>query len=339
MLLREIELTAIKFNHKWQFDSIYLGGGSPTLLSLKELEIILKILRDKFSLFKNPEITLEINPGENTLNELKSLKGLGINRLSLGFQSLDSKLLKILTRAHNQGDCVTLYENSRNAGFENISIDMLYNIPRQSVEGWLNDLKTVVKMQPEHIALYSLSAEKGTPFYTDIQNGHLSFPSVAVENEMYREGSSYLRDCGFTHYEVSHFAKREKESVHNLHYWQRDPYLAFGPSAHGFDGEKRYWNVSSLAKYIKLISQNKSPIQGSEILTDENIDNEIIMNGLRTNLGISTSFLENIDDKSIEKWDGYLDRGNGSLLLKPEFFNFADEIASDLIGEEKSATI
>jgi oxygen-independent coproporphyrinogen-3 oxidase len=208
---------------------------------------------------------------------------------------------------------------------------MLYNIPGQSVTQWLNNLKTVVEMKPDHIAIYSLTAEKGTPFYTDIQNGDLSLPDAAIEGKMYKQGSQYLRDCRFTQYEVSHFAKPGKECRHNLHYWKRDPNLAFGPSAHGFDGEKRYWNVASLEKYGEILSQNNLPIQNTEILSAENIVNEIVMNGLRTNLGVPTSCFDNIDDISIQKWESYLEIENGSLLLKPEYFHLADEITADLM--------
>ena len=331
MLLREIELTASEYNHNWQFDSIYLGGGSPAQLSPIELEGIIHKLKEKLSHSNNMEITLEINPGENSFEDLKIFKEMGINRLSIGFQSLNPKFLNILTRTHNPDDCVTIYENARLAGFENISIDLLYNIPGQSIKGWLNNLKTVVEMQPDHIAMYSLTAEKGTPFYTDIQNGDLSLPDAAIEGKMYKQGSQYLRDCRFTHYEVSHFAKPGKECRHNLHYWKRDPNLAFGPSAHGFDGEKRYWNVASLEKYGEILSQNNLPIQNTEILSAENIVNEIIMNGLRTNLGVPTSCFDNIDDISIQKWESYLEIENGSLLLKPEYFHLADEITADLM--------
>ena len=332
MLLREIELTAGNFDHHdWRIDSIYLGGGSPALLLPEDLEIILNKLREHFPFSQFPEITLEINPGENTFADLKSYFELEVNRLSIGFQSLKSELLTLLTRQHNQDDCVTIYENARKAGIENISIDMLYNIPGQSLDDWLNDLKAIIEMQPEHIAIYLLTAEAGTPFYTDIQNGDLSFPPAAVENEMYREGSRYLRDCGFSQYEVSHFAKPEKECRHNLHYWKRDPYLAFGPSAHGFDGEKRYWNIASLVQYYEMLSQNNLPIQNTEILSAENIVNEIVMNGLRTNLGVPTSCFDNIDDISIQKWESYLEIENGSLLLKPEYFHLADEITADLM--------
>ena len=338
MLLQEIELTASEYNHNWQFDSIYLGGGSPALLLPKDLEIILNKLRGHFPFSQFPEITLEINPGENSFADLKLFKEMEINRLSIGFQSLNPKFLNILTRTHNPDDCVTIYENARKAEFENISIDLLYNIPRQSVQGWLKDLKTIVKMQPEHIATYSLTAEKGTPFYTDIQNNLLSFPDPKIQSEMFGQGSEFLRENGFTQYEVSHFAKNRREAVHNLHYWKRDPYLAFGPSAHGFDGEKRYWNVASLDKYIEFLSQNILPIQNSEFLTEKNKLNEIIMNGLRSNLGVPTSCFDNIDSISIQKWECYLERKNASLFLKPEYFHLADEIVADLIVEEKSTT-
>ena len=331
MLLQEIELTASEFNHNWQFDSIYLGGGSPAQLSPIELEGIIHKLKKQFSHSNNLEITLEINPGENSFEDLKLFKEMGINRLSIGFQSLNPIFLNILTRTHNPDDCVTIYENARLAGFENISIDLLYNIPGQSIKGWLNNLKTVVEMQPDHIAMYSLTAEKGTPFYTDIKNNLLSFPSFEIEGEMFQKGSEFLRDSEFIQYEVSHFAKPGKECRHNLHYWKRDPNLAFGPSAHGFDGEKRYWNVASLEKYGEILSQNNLPIQNTEILSAENIVNEIIMNGLRTNLGVPTSCFDNIDDISIQKWESYLEIENGSLLLKPEYFHLADEITADLM--------
>ena len=277
------------------------------------------------------EVTLEINPGENSLKELQSFREIGVNRASLGFQTLDSEWLKLLTRTHILDDCIALYEDTREAGIENISIDMLYNIPEQTVKGWLNDLKTVVEMKPDHIAMYSLTAEEGTPFYADIQKGDLPSPNTSVEREMFGQGSRYLRDCGFNQYEISHFANKGMECLQNIHYWKRDPYLAFGPSAHGFDGEKRYWNVPSLEKYSEILSQNNLPIHNSEVLSSKNILNEIIINGLRTNLGVPTSCFDNLSDVSIQKWESYLERENGSLLLKPEHFHLADEIATDLM--------
>ena len=332
MLLREIELTAGNFDaHDWRIDSIYLGGGSPALLLPEDLEIILNKLREHFPFSQFPEITLEINPGENTFADLKSYFELEVNRLSIGFQSLKSELLTLLTRQHNQDDCVTIYENARKAGIENISIDMLYNIPEQSIDAWLNDLNAIIEMQPEHIAIYSLTAETGTPFYADIKNNLLSFPSFEIAGEMFQKASQFLRDSGFIQYEVSHFAKPGMECRHNLHYWKRDPYLAFGPSAHGFDGEKRYWNIASLDQYYEMLSQNNLPIQNTEILSAENKVNEIIMNGLRTNLGVPISIIEKNMTANYQKWNGYLERKNRSLFLKPEYFHLADEITADLM--------
>ena len=332
ILIREIELTASEFNHNWQFDSIYLGGGSPALVPEIGLKIILNKLRKHFSFSQFPEITLEINPEENSLEDLQSFRRIGINRLSIGFQSLNPEFLNLLTRTHNPDDCVNIYENARLAGFENISIDLLYNIPGQSIKGWLNNLKTVVEMQPDHIAMYSLTAEVGTPFYADIQNGIFSMPDAAIEGEMFRRGAHYLRDCGFTHYEISHFAKSTKECRHNLHYWKRDPYLAFGPSAHGFDGEKRYWNVSSLDEYMKQLSQHKRPIERTENLSENQIHNEIVMNGLRTNLGIPSSCIDNSNGTSFHKWDAFLEKKNGAIFLKSDYFHLADEIIIDLMA-------
>jgi len=331
MLLQEIELTASEYDHNWQFDSIYFGGGSPSQLSPIELEEIIHTLKEKFSHSNNMEITLEINPGENSLEELQSFREIGVNRASLGFQTLDSKLLKLLTRTHSLDDCTILYGNARKAGIENISIDMLYNIPGQTVKAWLNDLETVVEMKPDHIAMYSLTAEEGTPFYADIQNGNLSLPETTIACEMFIKGSRYLRDCGFNQYEISHFANKGMECRQNIHYWKREPYLAFGPSAHGFDGEKRYWNVASLEKYSEILSQDILPIYDSEVLSSKGILNEIVINGLRTNLGVPTSCFDNLGVVSIQKWERYLERENGSLVLKPEYFHLADEIAADLM--------
>ena len=208
---------------------------------------------------------------------------------------------------------------------------MLYNIPGQTVNAWINDLETVVEMKPDHIAIYSLTAEEGTPFYAEIQNGNLSLPEPTIECEMFIKGSRYLRDCRFNQYEISHFANKGMKCRQNIHYWKRDPYLAFGPSAHGFDGEKRYWNVASLEKYSEILSQNNLPIIASEVLSSEAILNEIVINGLRTNIGIPTSCFDNLGTESIQKWERFLERENGSLVLKPEHFNMADEIAADLM--------
>jgi len=331
MLIKEIELTAENFNYNWEFNSIYIGGGSPALINVNDIKRILLKLKQYFSISKDSEITIEINPGENTYTNLKALRNLGINRVSLGFQSLDTEKLKLLTRNHNYNDCDQLLKYSRKAGFNNISVDMLYNIPNQTIDDWKSNLALIIEMAPDHIATFSLSAEKGTTFYSDIQNKLLSTPNYNIEHKMYIEGSKYLRDSGFTHYEISSFAKNGKESIHNLNYWNRNPYLAFGPSAHGFNGKKRYWNVSTLDRYINLLAENMLPIQESETLSTKNITNELFINGFRTKLGLKTSIFDNDRKKMIKKWNAYLYEKNNFIFLKPEFYHLSDEIISELI--------
>ena len=158
-------------------------------------------------------------------------------------------------------------------------------------------------------------------------------PTSETNFAMFTEGSQLLRESGFTHYEVSHFAKPGMECRQNLHYWQRDPNLAFGPSAHGFDGKCRWWNVSSLDEYMERISRNERPVSGSEFLSDTQKNNEMIMNGLRTNLGIPSSCIDNSNGIPFQKWEAYLEKKNGDIFLKPDYFHLADEIAVDLMVE------
>ncbi len=334
LLCREIALTAKIFDKEWIFDTLYFGGGSPGTLKIEDLLFMIEKLRNYFDLSKLNEITLELNPGENSYKDLEMYRKMGINRLSLGFQSLQPALLTLLTRRHHQDDGVSLFHHARQAGFDNINVDMMFNIPGQTTEMWLSDLENIVELKPEHITLYSLTIEKGTPYFNLVQSGEIQMPASENSQLMFIKGSQLIRESGFTHYEVSHFAQPGRECLHNLHYWQREPNLAFGPSAHGFDGEKRYWNESSLENYIGSLSNNTLPIENLEVLTDIQIKNEIIMNGLRTKLGIPVNCLINGQNSPLQKWEEFLIRENGSVYLMPAYFSLADEIASDLmVGE------
>ena len=270
MLHREIDLTAHEHDKDWNFDTIYFGGGSPALLPTKDVDDILGKLRKQFNTAKHVEVTLEINPDETTKGELLSFKDSGINRLSIGFQSLDPSLLHTLSRTHNPDDCFTIYNHARQAGFENINIDLMNNIPGQSIEDWLKHLKVVTDIKPDHITIYSLTIEKETPLFGKIKSGEITSIPKVIELDMFTQGNQFLMDSGFTQYEVSHFSKLGKECRHNQHYWSLDPYLAFGPSAHGYDGIKRWWNMSSLDDYISKLSTNVKPIGGFETLSSLN---------------------------------------------------------------------
>ena len=244
-----------------------------------------------------------------------------------------------MSRTHNPDDCSKTFENARVAGFDNISIDLLYNIPGQTIKRWLDDLETLIKLNCEHIAIFSLKSEQDTPFYKQVQSGEIQFPDSYSEEEMIKRGSKILTDNGFIQYEVAHFSKSEKECKHNLHYWNLDPYLTFGPSAHGYDGSMRWWNVSSLDDYINILTRNEKPIAGSEILSHSDRFNEAVIYGLRTNEGISTEILKNIDHNAsirskLEKWKNHLEISKKIIRIKPGHYHLADEISTEILSSD-----
>ena len=334
-LINEIELYFKTYNtDNLYFDSIFLGGGTPSLIPSKEIEKIFNTLSKKIDLSKVEEITIEANPGESPKDRLKEYRKLGVNRISFGFQSLDNSLLQFLDRLHKSKDCLIAYNDARESGFDNINTDMIFNIPNQTIETLTANLKTIIDLEPEHISCYSLTVEKGTMLYNQVSDGTVKMPNEDLDYNMYEKTMSILKDAEYHQYEASNYAKKTKECIHNLHYWNLDPYLAFGPSAHGYDGKSRWWNHRSLDMYISDIQSGKLPIKSREILNSKNHYNEIIMNGLRTSNGININKLKKIDDNLdidniIFKWpqltvkDNYLKLTNNDFML-------LDEITSDL---------
>ncbi len=337
MLVREIELTANKHEEDWTFDTIFFGGGTPSLLEPRWIEKIIHTLNRLFNISMEPEITLEANPGEAPKMRLIEFRKLGINRLSLGFQSLQQELLTTLSRIHNPNDCFSTYQNAREAGFENINIDMLFNIPTQSPEVFEDDLKQVAKLSPEHISAHSLTIEKNTLFHTKVMNGEMTMSSEEVDLDMFELGRKYLTSHGYNQYEISSYTQDGMECLHNLHYWNMEPYLAFGPSSHGYDGYIRWWNASSLNTYMQILENNKRPVIGSESLTREDHFNEAVFNGLRTTKGIQIRKINSWKDEinnvnsAIQKWKNRLDITKDSISLKSDSYKYADEIALDMI--------
>jgi len=337
MLIREIKLTANKYEEDWTFDTIFFGGGTPSLLEPQWIEKILYTLNRFFNISMETEITLEANPGEAPKMRLVEFRKLGINRLSLGFQSLQPKLLTKLSRIHGPNDCFSTYQDAREAGFENINVDMLFNIPNQSPEVFEDDLKQVAKLSPEHISAYSLTVEKNTPFHTKVMNGEMTMPSEEIDLDMFEFCRKYLTSHGYSQYEISSYTQDGMECLHNLHYWNMEPYLAFGPSAHGYDGYIRWWNASSLNTYMQILDNNERPIIGSESLTREDHFNEAVFNGLRTMKGIQIGKINSWKDEinnmnsAIQKWKNRLDITKDSISLKSDSYKYADEIALDMM--------
>jgi len=336
-LVKEITFYAANNDIDWEIDTIFLGGGTPSLFTTKGLEIILETLDQSFGLSNIKEITLEANPGEAPFNKLKSFRELGVNRLSMGFQSFDANLLNFLGRIHSPEDCFNTFNNARKAGFENINADLIFDIPGQSLSKWKKDLKILVDLQPEHISAYSLTVEENTTLFGLVKSGKVIMPSDILDLAMFEHTRNYLSINSYISYEISNFCKTGMECRHNLHYWNLDKYLAFGPSAHGFDGEKRWWNVRSLDEYFKIVDQDKSPLENFEIISNKDHFNELIFNGLRMVKGIPIKQLtqlfsgeiDNYLNIKVAKWDG-LELSEDKLYLNERGMMLADEISSDL---------
>jgi len=339
-LCKEIKLTSKKTNINWIIDSIFIGGGTPSLLSASQLEKIVKHLNQAYQLSNIKEFTIEANPGEFNENKMRDFKSIGVNRISFGFQSLNDRLLKFLTRWHSSGDCIKAYNSARKINFKNISIDMIFGIPNQSLKDWKKDLNSVVELDPEHISAYSLTVEKRTPLYKSVQSKSILMPHEEVDIQMYGHTMNRLNKDGYTQYEISNYSKKSKECKHNLHYWRREPYLAFGPSAHGYNEKQRYWNIRDLNKYIKILKSNKLPIDETETLSKENVFNEIVLNGLRVKDGINISKIKSQFDKDtfnnlskkIDDWSNYLEDDKLRIKLNRKGYFIADEITLDLMN-------
>lgn len=322
-----------------KIQSIYFGGGTPSLLLSDQLNQILTKIASLFSVSTTAEITLEANPDDLTVERLVSFKSLGINRLSIGVQTFNTGLLKKLNRAHDREAAQLSYQYARDAGFTNISLDLMFALPDQSIEQLLEDIQTMVKLRPEHISCYSLTIEPQTAFGKWSATGKMKPVDDAVAAEQFETIMAQLANAGYDQYEISNFGKPGFYSKHNSSYWKRESYLGVGPSAHSFDGVSRQFNVSNNAIYVKKIMLAEVPYE-REVLTREDQINEYIMTSLRTSWGCDLTFLQNtfsfdlmlhqkkyiqslIDMKLIE-----LDKQVMRLTIKGKLI--ADKIAADL---------
>ncbi len=279
-------INEIKHQKKYPyvFDTIYFGGGTPSILESKNVERIIETVFKYLKIDENPEITIEINPATNIRKKIEIYKSLGINRLNIGVQSFFDEELKFLGRAHTVFDTISTIELVEKFKFENVGIDLIYGFlgSRQTKEKWTKNLKKAASFSSiQHISCYSLSYEKNTPFYKKRDNAI----SEDEELELFRIAIKNLKGYGFFQYEVSNFAKKNRESKHNKKYWNYSNYLGFGPSAHSFDGEKRFWNLSNLKHYL-----SDKNYKEEEILTETQKKIEAIYLGFRQNRGVDIEF-------------------------------------------------
>ena len=339
-LLKEIELCETDTNN-WTIDTIFIGGGTPSLTDPRHIEKLIRTLESKFDLSNVTEFTMEANPGEAPAERLKAFYDLGVNRLSMGVQSLEPDLLQFLTRIHGPEAVFKTFDGARKAGFDNINCDLIFNIPGQTMDIWKRDLQTIIDLNPEHLSCYSLTVEEGTQLYQYVNRGKVTMPSDDQSADLYLWTQSIMAKNGYEQYEISNWSKPENECRHNLHYWEIDPYLAFGPSAHGFDGKIRFSNIRNLDGYIKNLCDGKSPRQDHYELSDKDRTNEMIGFGLRINNGVNLnqipeSFREAVNQSIIDnhsKWDDYLVIEDDRIKLTSAGFAFADGIAVDLMIE------
>jgi oxygen-independent coproporphyrinogen-3 oxidase len=285
-----------------RFDTLYLGGGTPSVLKKDELRALMDRARSCFSLAADAEISIEANPGDLTPRKAFLLRDLGFNRVTVGVQSFDDGVLSFLGRRHRADDAMASISNLRDAGFENVGVDLMYGVVGQSPASWRATLKQALAVSPEHISCYQLTIEEKTPFRRRLDRGELRLIGERMERAFFVATSRFLEARGYVHYEISNFAKSERfESRHNRKYWRRVPYLGLGPSAHSFDGKRRWWNVSSVRRYCDRLETGESALAGGETLTREQTDMERISLGLRMKEGVDMGPMRHalISDESL----------------------------------------
>lgn len=274
-------------------DTIFFGGGTPSLLSPAQIERILKTVRDRFEIIGEPEVTLELNPGDGGQSPtarretMRGFRRAGINRVSFGAQSFDDRDLKQLGRTHSAADISATLNQLCEAGFDNISFDLIAGLPGQTLAGWQNNLAAALQLRPDHLSLYLLDVHEGTPLADQIRSGMRPRPDDDLAGEMYQLMLDEVSAAGYQHYEISNFCRPGFESRHNTKYWTGAPYYGFGCSAHSFDGGRRRWaNERDTAGYVQLIEHDKSPVVERTELNEAEARSESIFLGLRLMRGL-----------------------------------------------------
>lgn len=320
--------------------SLYFGGGTPSILKVDELQSIIDEVLKHFTFDPNIEITLEANPDDLDKNFLQNLSKTPVNRLSIGTQSFFDEDLKLMNRAHNSGEAESSIKRAQDFGLENISIDLIYGSPTSNMEIWKKNLNKTIELQVPHVSSYALTVEPKTALNTWISQGKIAAPKEAEQHEEFFYMTDFLKDHGFDHYEISNFGKPGFHSQHNSAYWKSQEYLGIGPSAHSYNGRnERSWNIANNQLYINSLNQNKLAKE-TEILTEKDQFNEMLMIGLRTIWGVDlTSLKEKFSTELLEKFqseiknkleDGILSIKNKHLKIPEKHWFLADGIASDL---------
>ncbi|MEZ4720688.1 MAG: radical SAM family heme chaperone HemW [Flavobacteriales bacterium] len=336
-LCKEIELQKDYLSEAPQ--TLYFGGGTPSILSQENLSRIFEALHKYFDLSQLSEVTFESNPDDHSVENLRFWKSLGINRLSIGIQSFIDRDLKLMNRAHNADHAKQCVEQAREAGFESLSIDLIYGIPDQSFDQWKANVQEAIQLNPDHISAYCLTVEPKTALAHMVAKGEIFEKSDEVIEQEYLYLHQTLEAAGYEHYEVSNFSKPGKRAAHNSNYWSGKAYLGIGPSAHSFDGNrKRQWNISNNPTYIKKLRTSEEWFD-TETLKETERYNEMIMTGLRTKSGIDISAWPSKTQEellsSIHKLPTQLKSSiaedHGRIRISPERWLVSDAIIREII--------
>ena len=337
-IIQEIELRKDVFANKF-ISSIYFGGGTPSLLSKEDLDMIFEKLFNSFSIDVDAEITLEANPDDLTFDKILQLKDTPINRLSIGVQSFRDSDLIYMNRAHTAIEALNSIKVAQDAGFQNITIDLIYGTPGMSNEDWKYNLRKCFELNLPHISSYALTVEEKTPLYYQILKKNIAPVDEQQSADQFKILMDEMLRYGYEQYEISNFCKDNSYSKHNSSYWKKDHYLGLGPSAHSYFGNSRLWNVSNNIKYIKTLSASKLPLV-KENLNTQDMYNEYVMTSLRTKWGCSLIEIEKDYSSSYLNYfkvqiksheiNGYIIENKGVYTLSEKGKLIADRITSDL---------
>jgi oxygen-independent coproporphyrinogen-3 oxidase len=347
-MIKEVDLFTKNYEndlrHAGTVETIYFGGGTPSLLTAEEIKKLIDAVNSHFLVDKDAEITLEANPDDITPNNLYAFKNAGINRLSLGVQSFIERNLVWMNRAHNAQQALQSIHLVKDAGFKNFSVDLIYGTPGLDSADWEENLTTVIGLDIPHLSCYALTVEPNTPLKKMISLKKKEDVDTDIQSNQFLLMADMLEEAGYEHYEISNFAVPGARSKHNSGYWLGKNYFGFGPSAHSFHGNKRFWNVSNNDQYLKSISENIIPYSQEDLTPTQRL-NEYIMTSVRTSEGLdlnlfSEKFGKGTTGKLYEMMyklqkEGKAKIHNSIIILTKEGKLFADGIAADLFFEEK----
>ncbi len=281
-LEREIELRAADSKFQSTYETIFFGGGTPSLLAPSAIGTIMEKLAKRFMVKRDAEVTLETNPGTVDVEKLQAFRVAGINRLSVGVQSFHEDDLKFLSRIHSAEQAKQCVRDAFRAGFENVSLDLIFALPSQTRERWASNLEHAIALQPTHISAYSLIVEPNTPLYRMVQSKQVSTLSAEQDAELYEFTIDVLAAHGYEQYEISNFARPGFASRHNRNYWNHSDYIGFGPSAHSYWSGRRWWNLANVVGYAERLEDGTLPVAGEEQLSEEQLREEEVFLGVRS---------------------------------------------------------